>query len=158
MRIRQEEQGGIGVFVVVGALLTALLVGGLFIAKQQGKQAYDTAGQSTAQNQSTTTTSTAADDSASDSDDQTIDGGSATSETSQTTETTASTSSSNSTPEQSSHVAVTGPSDDGGATPGNVPSTGPEDTLAIVAVLSLGVVGTMSYVRSRRSFHASALK
>lgn len=157
MEHRQSEQGGIGVFVIVGVLLTAMLLGGLFLAKQFGKQAHDSAVTTTEQTQQTTTApETTSSTSESNTSSNTSPQSSTTSQTtpsstSSTTSTTSSASTATSSTNSSSNVATTGPSN-------NVPSTGPEDTLAIVAVLSVGIAGVGSYVRSRKHLHATALK
>lgn len=153
MEHRQSEQGGVGVFIIVGVLLTTLLVGGLFLAKQQGQSAHDNAGVTTQQTEQTGSTN---DSGSNESTSTSSTDNSSSTQPSQTQDSTQSstTSSSSTSTTGSSTVVTTGPSGDGSG----VPSTGPGDTLAIVAVLAVGVAGIGSYIRSRKHVRASALR
>lgn len=139
MNKNRNEQGGVVAFLVVGVLLASALLGGIYIAKQQGQAARsNSAAEESQQIQKNAEEAQPKPEEKAENSSQSGSGTESTTET-DTTKTTG-----------SQTVAVTGPSD--------VPSTGPEDTLAIVAVIAAGVLGVWYYTASRRSLVRSALR
>ncbi len=144
MKKIRNEQGGVVAFLVVGVLLASALLGGIYLAKQQGQIARSDAATEESQeiqknveeNQSKTDKNTeTSSQPASGPDSESSGEGTSTNSTESTS---------------SQSVAVTGPSD--------VPSTGPEDTVAIVLVIATSVLGIWYYTASRRSLVRSALR
>lgn len=152
MKNSRHEQGGVVAFAVVGVLLAALLVGGIYFAKKQGEIAKSEAASRESQQIQDNAEKAAESEAKSNGNDNS---------TNQSNPSSASTGSSDSTSGAKGNDSSTGtatPSQTATRTPGDVPSTGPEDTLAIVTVMAVGAAGIWYYVASKRSVVQSALK
>ena len=179
MNDRRYEQGGVVSFLVVALALTALLVGGIFIMKQQARTARSTA-EPVAVTSEADKNDAAKNDTKTPSTEKTPDTTPSTSETAPTANAPATTQNngtaapslpSNASPQTTPtaprtgpseqqvtpRVAVTGPSMSEEAV-GTLPSTGIEDIFA--PMFAVGGVGTGLYVfvESQRKLRLGALK
>lgn len=130
MKQRRNEQGGVLSFVLVGVLLTLLLVGGIWLAKNQARTARTT-DVSTSESQPVMPETTDRENESSGSPSTTD------------TETT----------DDETSVAVTGPSE-----AESLPSTGPEDIIIPVLVLAGLCGGLYAHTQSSRRLARSALE
>lgn len=147
-----KQAGGIVSFVVIGLVLAGLLGGGLYLSKQQARQARDsdtTTPQVTVNEKETETESGAA------GADEERDVPATT--TPQTTPKPAAPAPQNR-PEASApaigstnRVATTGPSD-------SIPATGPKETAAVVSALVVITFAGYRFVDARRDFLRAALR
>lgn len=153
MRRPNERPGGVIAYVIVGVVLLALLLGGIYLAKHQARLARDNGGQSPTIGQSQsdeTTDDTSSDQSADQSDGEGSDQSSQPTDDAadQSTEGTTDGQSSNQDGQQSAGDA----SDDDIARtgPDQIAATGAEPVLAAAAGLT---ASSLAYWRSRRQLN-----
>lgn len=148
-----KQAGGIVSFVVIGLVLAGLLGGGLYLSKQQARQARDT-DTTTPQVTAETDTESGATDKGNDA--PATNGPQA---APKPAEPTPQTPQSRNTPATrpapaaggTNRVATTGPSD-------TIPATGPTETAALVLSLVVLTFASYRFVDARRGFLRSALR
>lgn len=145
-----RQSGNVIAFIIVGIALAALLAGGIYASKQQGRVA----------SRADTVAVNTEDSSKNESENQ-EKSEAPKDESSQSQNTQQSQNPAPAAPANNNSTSGSGASSQGEMPhtgPSTIASTGPADGLVATAALGLLTVGTISYVRSQRSFRSSALK
>ncbi len=149
MQNRRYEQGGVVSFIVIGSALTLLLVGGVWLAKQQGRVAHDATASPVSEITSPNTGSSAPAEKKTDASIPSTNSG-----TTELTPRTPAPAPPEAPAQTPPRVATSGPS----MVDETLPSTGPADVFVSIVGLSVLGAGTYAYIQSQKRVRASALK